>query len=131
MIWEKTELNPEQLREVARRYQLDLISAAVMIRRDYLDEDSIRFILDNDPLLMHNPFLFKDMSKALRRIREAVSQGQLIQIFGDRDVDGITSTILLREVLEKIGGKVRWQIPVGEDDYGLTEEVIDASAAEG
>jgi single-stranded-DNA-specific exonuclease len=131
MIWEKTELNPEQLREVARRYQLDLISAAVMIRRDYLDEDSIRFILDNDPLLMHNPFLFKDMSKALRRIHEAVSQGELIQIFGDRDVDGITSTILLREVLEKIGGKVRWQIPVGEDDYGLTGEVIDASAAEG
>ncbi len=131
MIWEKTELNPEQLRDVARRYQLDLISAAVMIRRDYLDEDSIRFILDNDPLLMHNPFLFKDMSKALRRIREAVSQGQLIQIFGDRDVDGITSTILLREVLEKIGGKVRWQIPVGEDDYGLTEEVIDGCAAEG
>jgi single-stranded-DNA-specific exonuclease len=83
MIWEKTELNPEELRAVARRYQLDLISAAVLIRRDYLDEDSIRFILDNDPLLMHNPFLFKDMSKALRRIHGAVSGGQLIQIFGD------------------------------------------------
>jgi single-stranded-DNA-specific exonuclease len=131
MIWEKTELNPEELRAVARRYQLDLISAAVLIRRDYLDEDSIRFILDNDPLLMHNPFLFKDMSKALRRIHGAVSGGQLIQIFGDRDVDGITSTILLREVLDKIGAKLRWQIPVGEDDYGLTPEVIDACAAEG
>ena len=131
MIWQKTELNPEELREVARRYRLDLISAAVLIRRDYLDEDSIRFILDNDPLLMHNPFLFRDMSKALRRIHEAVPRGELIQIFGDRDVDGITSTILLREALEKIGAKTRWQIPVGEDDYGLTAEVIDASAAQG
>jgi single-stranded-DNA-specific exonuclease len=131
MIWEKSELNPEELREVARRYRLDLISAAILIRRDYLDEESIRFILGNDPLLMHNPFLFRDMSKALRRIHEAVSKGELIQIFGDRDVDGITSTILLREVLEKIGAKVRWQIPVGEDDYGLTAEVIDGCAAEG
>jgi len=131
MIWQKSELNPEELRDVARRYQLDLISAAVLIRRDYLDEDSIRFILNNDPLLMHNPFLFKDMSRALRRIHAAVSNGELIQIFGDRDVDGITSTILLREVLEKIGAKLRWQIPVGEDDYGLTAEVIDGCAAEG
>jgi single-stranded-DNA-specific exonuclease len=110
---------------------LDLISAAVLIRRDYLDEDAIRFILNNDPLSMHNPFLFKDMGKALLRIRRAVDGGELIQIFGDRDVDGITSTILLREVLEEIGGKVRWQIPIGEDDYGLTPEVIDESAAQG
>ena len=131
MIWEKSELNPDELREVARRYGLDLISAAVLIRRDYLDEESIRFILDNDPLSMHNPFLFKDMSRALKRIHEAVSRGELIQIFGDRDVDGITSTILLREVLENCGAKIRWQIPVGEDDYGLTVEVIDSCAAEG
>ena len=131
MIWEKSELNPDELRGVARRYGLDLISAAVLIRRDYLDEQSIRFILDNDPLSMHNPFLFKDMSTALGRIHEAISRGELIQIFGDRDVDGITSTILLREVLAANGAKVRWQIPVGEDDYGLTVEVIDKCAAEG
>jgi single-stranded-DNA-specific exonuclease len=131
MIWEKSELNPDELRGVARRYGLDLISAAVLIRRDYLDEQSIRFILDNDPLSMHNPFLFKDMSAALGRIHEAISRGELIQIFGDRDVDGITSTILLREVLAANGAKVRWQIPVGEDDYGLTVEVIDKCAAEG
>jgi single-stranded-DNA-specific exonuclease len=130
MIWVKTELNPDDLREVARRYGLDLISAAVLLRRDYLDEQTIRFILDNDPLSMHNPFLFSEMSKALRRIHEAVSRKELIQIFGDRDVDGITSTILLQEVLGKAGAKIRWQIPVGEDDYGLTADVIDACAAD-
>jgi single-stranded-DNA-specific exonuclease len=131
MIWEKSEINPDELREVARRYGLDLISAAVLIRRDYLDQESIRFILEDDPLSMHNPFLFKDMSAALKRIHEAISRGELIQIFGDRDVDGITSTILLREVLEASGAKIRWQIPVGEDDYGLTVEVIDSCASEG
>ncbi|MBN2553754.1 MAG: single-stranded-DNA-specific exonuclease RecJ, partial [Spirochaetales bacterium] len=131
MIWEKSELNPEELREVARRYRLDLISAAVLMRRDHVDERSVRFILDNDPMLMHNPFLFEDMSKALGRIHRAVAENQLIQIFGDRDVDGITSTILLRQVLEGIGARTRWQIPTGEDDYGLTREVIDGCAEAG
>ncbi|UCF98287.1 MAG: single-stranded-DNA-specific exonuclease RecJ [Spirochaetaceae bacterium] len=131
MIWEKSELNPEELREVARRYRLDLISAAVLIRRNYLDDESVRFILGDDPLLLHNPFLLQDMGKALRRIHKAVADGELIQIFGDRDVDGITSTILLREVLEQLGAKLCWQIPVGEDDYGLTPEVVDSCAAEG
>ncbi len=131
MIWEKTELNPDEVREIARRYDLDLISTAVLIRRDYLDGESLRFILENDPLLLHNPFLFQDMGKAIKRIHRAVSEGQTIQIFGDRDVDGITSTILLREVLQGLGAQVRWQIPVGEDDYGLTLQVVDAFAAEG
>jgi single-stranded-DNA-specific exonuclease len=131
MIWEKTELNAEEVRELARRYELDLISSSVLLRRNYLDEESIRFILDNDPLLLHNPFLFRDMSKAIRRIHKAVAEGQLIQIFGDRDVDGITSTILLREVLEQLGAKTHWQIPVGEDDYGLTAEVVDNCTGEG
>jgi single-stranded-DNA-specific exonuclease len=131
MIWEKTELNPDEVREIARRYDLDLISAAVLIRRDYLDGQSPRFILENDPLLMHNPFLFQDMVKVVKRIHKAVSEGQTIQIFGDRDVDGITSTILLREVLQGLGVQVRWQIPVGEDDYGLTLQVVDSCAAEG
>jgi single-stranded-DNA-specific exonuclease len=128
MIWEKTELNPEEVREIARRYRLDLISATVLVRRNYLDAESIRFILENDPLLLHNPFLFTDMGRAVRRIHRAVSEGQPILIFGDRDVDGITSTILVREVLEQLGATVHWQIPVGEDDYGLTMEVVEGCA---
>jgi len=131
MIWEKTELNPDEVREIARRYDLDLIRAAVLIRRDYLEAGALRFILENDPLLLHNPFLFKDMGRVVKRIHQAVSEGQTIQIFGDRDVDGITSTILLREVLQKLGAQVRWQIPVGEDDYGLTLQVVESCAAEG
>jgi len=131
MIWEKSKLSPDQVREVARSYRLDLISAAVLIRRDYVDRDSIRFLLEDDLFLLHNPFLFKDMSKVLLRIHEAVSRGELIQIFGDRDVDGITSTILLREALEALGAKPQWKIPTGEDDYGLTAEVVEGCAEEG
>ena len=131
MIWEKTELNPQEVRDVARQYGLDLISAAVLIRRRYVDEETIRFVLQPDPLLLHNPFLFRDMGRAVARIQQAVSGGQAIHIFGDRDVDGITSTILLLEVLEELGAKASWQIPVGEDDYGLALEVVEQCAAGG
>jgi single-stranded-DNA-specific exonuclease len=125
MIWSKADLDPDEVREVARRYGLDLISASVLIRRNYTDNRSIRFILDSDPLRLHNPFLFRDMVKAVKRIRRAIAEQELIFIFGDRDVDGITSTVLLLEVLQRLGARVQWQIPVGEDDYGLTQEVVE------
>ncbi len=131
MIWEKTDLNPDEVRDIARRYHLDLISAAILVRRNYTDSESIRFILENDLLLLHNPFLFADMTAAVNRIRQAVSRSEAIYIFGDRDVDGITSTILLLEVLRGLGAEVHWQIPVGEDDYGLTPEVVQKIVASG
>ena len=131
MIWEKTELPAEEVRELARRCGLDLISASVLLRRGFSDGESLRFLLDDDLSLLHNPFLFPDMSRAVTRIEQALEHGHSIVIFGDRDVDGITSTILLYQQLSSRGAKVRWQIPLGEEDYGLTTAVIEQAAAEG
>lgn len=128
MIWDKAELDPAQVREAARRYGLDLISASILLRRGYTEE-SLPYLFGTDLRLLHNPFLFRDMGKAVERIRRAVQDQEPIHIFGDRDVDGITSTILLHEVLRNRGAKVQWQIPVGQDDYGLTMEVVESAAA--
>ena len=62
--------------------------------------DPVRAILDADPRFLHNPFLMPAMADAVERISSAVESGERILVFGDRDVDGITSTILLHEVLE-------------------------------
>jgi len=130
MIWDKAELDPAQVRDTARRYGLDLISASIMLRRGY-SEEAVPYLFGSDLRLLHNPYLFRDMAKAVERIRRAVEAQELIHIFGDRDVDGITSTILVHEVLQSRGARVQWQIPVGQDDYGLTMEVIEAVAAAG
>jgi single-stranded-DNA-specific exonuclease len=131
MRWEKSELQPDAVRALARRYGLDLISASVLLRRGFADGASLRFLLEPDLTLLHNPYLFPDMPKAVGRIETAIQGRESIVIFGDRDVDGITSTILLFQHLVSRGAEVRWQIPLGEEDYGLTAAVVEQAAAEG
>jgi single-stranded-DNA-specific exonuclease len=65
------------------------------------------------------------MAEAVERINAAIESGERILIFGDRDVDGITATVLLHEALADLGADVQWMLPEGEDAYGLTDKVID------
>lgn len=75
------------------------------------------------PLL--DPFLMTDMDLAVRRIREALSQGEKIAVFGDYDVDGITATCLLTDFLRRQGGDCVSYIPGRlEEGYGLNPIAI-------
>jgi single-stranded-DNA-specific exonuclease len=131
MRWEKTELDPGAVRETARRYDLDLISASILLRRGLDSDPSLPFVLDADLARLHNPFLLEDMGKAVERILAAARAGERVHVFGDSDVDGITSTVLLAQTLAGLGLEVRWQLPEGEQDYGLSREAVEKLAAEG
>jgi single-stranded-DNA-specific exonuclease len=131
MPWEKTELDPGVVRETARRYGLDLISASILLRRGLASGPSLPFLLDTDLARLHNPFLLEDMAKAVERILAAARAGERVHVFGDSDVDGITSTVLLSQVLEKLGLAVSWQLPEGEDDYGLSRQAVEKLAGDG
>lgn len=130
MIWEKTEISAGIVRETARQYGLDLLSASILIRRNLLDHTSLRFLLEDDLSILHSPFLFEDMGKAVDRILAAVQDGEKIHIYGDSDVDGITSTVLLFQTLSSLGARVQWQLPEGEEDYGLSSTVVQRLASE-
>ncbi len=71
---------------------------------------------------VHNPFLFKDMGKAVKKIMAAVAKQEKILIYGDYDADGITSSVLLEKTLHKLGAKnIKVFIPHREiDGYGLS-----------
>ena len=71
------------------------------------------------------------MSDAVERIDAAVDSGEKILIFGDRDVDGITATVLLYEALAEMEADVQWMLPGGDATYGLSEKVIDDALAAG
>lgn len=74
---------------------------------------------------MIEPFLLRDMDKAVGRIRQALAQGETIAVFGDYDVDGITATCLLTHYLRSQGGRVLPYIPDRmEEGYGLNCEAI-------
>ncbi len=131
MLWEKAELDPGAVRETARRFELDLISASILLRRGLDSDPSLPFVLDADPARMHNPFLLEDMGKAVERILAAARAGERVHVFGDSDVDGITSTVLLAQTLAGLGLEVRWQLPEGGQDYGLSRETVEGLAREG
>src|SRR5213078_3680576 len=81
---------------------------------------------------LHDPFRLADMDKAVERIERALGARQRIAIHGDYDVDGITSTVILRRALEMLGGEVVHFIPERlRDGYGLQPAAIERLHAEG
>jgi single-stranded-DNA-specific exonuclease len=131
MIWNKTPVDAHAVKELARRYEVELLSAAILTRRGMTAPEPMRFVLESDPRFLHNPFLMASMGDAVERIDAAVDSGEKILIFGDRDVDGITATVLLYEALVEMEADVRWMLPEGDATYGLSEKVIDDACAAG
>jgi single-stranded-DNA-specific exonuclease len=81
---------------------------------------------DTDEKVLHDPFLFNDMKRAVARIKDAIEKKERIVIFGDFDVDGITGTAILVHVLKQLGATVSYRLPHRVDDgYGLSEKFID------
>ncbi|MDR0978046.1 MAG: single-stranded-DNA-specific exonuclease RecJ [Endomicrobium sp.] len=79
---------------------------------------------------LHNPFLFSDMLKAVERLRRALEDKELILVYGDRDVDGVTSVNIIVDTIRRFGGNIEWYVPAGEG-YGLNKEIISNYASKG
>lgn len=131
MTWKKTDVDPAEVRELARRYGLELLPAAILARRSHGSPAEVRAILEDDPRYLHNPFLMPGMADAAERIDAAIESGERILVFGDRDVDGVTATVVLVEALKELGAEVHWTLPEGEDGYGLSTKAVEEAAGHG
>lgn len=81
---------------------------------------------------LHDPFLLKDMKKAVDRLKVAIEKQEKIMIFGDYDVDGTSATALVYDLLQKVGANVYYTLPDREHDgYGLKDYFIKRFADEG
>ena len=78
---------------------------------------------------MHSPFLFKQMQKAVERIRKAIDLRELILVYGDRDVDGITAVNIIVDTIRGLGGNVEWYVP-SDEGYGIHKDIISKYAAD-
>ncbi|QMU99054.1 single-stranded-DNA-specific exonuclease RecJ [Borrelia sp. A-FGy1] len=125
-IWKKKEIDikKEDIINIAKKYNISLLEATLLKRREIKEEDFLFFIEDSVNL-MHNPFLLKNISKFIYRIKEAIEENENILIFGDKDADGITATIIMYETLIDFGLNVAYKIPSNGEFYGITKELID------
>ena len=99
--------------------------ALLLSRKEALFSQSPESYLRSDSSLLEDPYLLRGMEAAVERIKEAISQGESVAVFGDYDVDGITSTCLMTDFLISCGLDVFPYIPDRMDEgYGLNKDAI-------
>lgn len=110
----------------------DPIEALLSLRGIESETDRKRFLAPNYEADLHDPFLFADMRKLVDRVGEAREKRETIGVFGDYDADGITSSVLLRRALERLGLVVAPYIPDKlTEGHGLHPNALDFFAREG
>jgi single-stranded-DNA-specific exonuclease len=106
--------------------------ARLLYLRGFRDPDAAQRFLNPTLDQLHDPFGLTDMARAIARLEQALARQERIAIHGDYDVDGITSTVILRRALEMLGGRVVHFIPERlRDGYGLQPAAIERLHAEG
>jgi single-stranded-DNA-specific exonuclease len=130
MKWNKKDINPATVRELASRFDLDLLSASVLARRGVTEPGELLYFVEDDPRYLHNPFLFDQMEDAVDRVLLARDEEEKVLVFGDRDADGISSTVLVYEALKSRGIDVRYKLPSEDDPYGLSTKAVEEFAAD-
>lgn len=130
MICEKKEISKEVVKELCSRFGCSPLMASIFARRNIIEGEQIKFFLEKDLRYLHMPFLLPALEDAVDRILDAKEEGEKVLIFGDRDVDGITSTTILYRCLKSMGIDVRWKIPTGEDAYGLSLKAVEEFASD-
>lgn len=120
--------NKEEIVKIPEFFKKENISnalARIMIRRGIDNEKSLNLFLHGTLEELENPFHMKGMECAVDRVLEAIDKNESIVIFGDYDVDGITSTSILYRFFKKLGIKVGYYIPDRETEgYGPNVSAI-------
>lgn len=130
--WVTAKPNLETVRSLARSCGFTPLAAAALCARGIDTPEAARAFLETDPAKLHDPMLLPDMAKARDTIRRAIAQGKKIAVFGDYDVDGVTSTCVMTRVLRSLGANVRHYIPDRlSEGYGLSMGAMDRLAQDG
>ena len=131
--WElKAAADQETVSRLASELGIDHVLAELLAQRGlHTFEDARAFFrpnLDN----LHDPFLMKDMDKAVERVSQAVLGGEKILVYGDYDVDGTTAVALVYSFLLKFTSKIGYYIPDRYDEgYGVSYKGLDWAAENG
>lgn len=130
--WELCNSNDELVNEIKEKYDIPEILATVLVNRDIINGKDIEVFLNPTRKDFHDPYDMPDMQKAVDRIIKAIENKEKVIVYGDYDVDGITSTMVLKKFLDEHGLEVGYKIPNRLDEgYGLNRNAIKEIADQG
>lgn len=108
--WQYIENDKKESSRIAEKFNINLITASIIANK-HLDDNQIKIFLEPTRDNFYDPFLLPDMEKGTERILKAIKNKEKVVVFGDYDVDGITSTTVLKKFLEERGLEVRVLYP--------------------
>ena len=130
--WQFYNTDKEKVSEVSKKYNINKLLATILVNRNIVKEEKVNVFLNPTRNNFHNPIDMPDMEIARDRILKAIETQEKTIIYGDYDVDGITSTTVLKNFLEERGLKVDSYIPNRlNEGYGLNNQAIDVIAKAG
>ena len=131
-IWEELPCDEGASIRLAAELNLSPVAARLLCMRGFSEPEAARRFLSPSLDDLLDPFLLADMGLAVERVLGAIARRERIAIHGDYDVDGVTSTVILRRALELLGADVIHFIPERlRDGYGLQPAALDRLHADG
>jgi single-stranded-DNA-specific exonuclease len=109
--WIYKEHNTELIDEISKEFNISTLLATVINNRGLHNFSEIQAFLNKDLSCIHDPFLLRDADKAVERIQRAIENNETITIYGDYDVDGVTSIAIIAKYLSSLGAKLKCYIP--------------------
>ena len=124
--WEYYDINEEKVKEISNKFNISNLLAKILINREVIEDEQIKVFLNPTRNDFYDPFLMPDMEIAVDRIIKAIENKEKVIIYGDYDVDGITSTTVLKQFLAERGLDAGYYIPNRlEEGYGLNKQAIE------
>ena len=124
--WQIYQSDYEKIKELQEKYNINKLLATILSNRGIIEEKQIKKFLDPKRTDFYNPFLMPDMESAVNRILKAIENNEKIIIYGDYDVDGITSVTVLKSFFQDRGIHVDEYIPNRlNEGYGLNKTAIE------
>ena len=124
--WEYQECDEEKINDIVNKFNISRLLATVLVNRGITDEKEIQVFLNPTRKDFHDPYEMPDMKIAVNRIIDAIEKKEKVIIYGDYDVDGITSITVLKKFLKQCGLDADYYIPNRlTEGYGLNKNAID------
>ncbi|MBI4178161.1 single-stranded-DNA-specific exonuclease RecJ [bacterium] len=130
-VWRVAPGDPAAERRLMDEFEMSPLIARMLVNRGVRSPEDVSPFLNPSRSQLFRPHLFSQMEKAVARIRRAIDAKEKIFIFGDRDVDGVSGTAILRIALQAFGASVDSHIPLGGEGYGVHPDVMGRALADG